>query len=656
VRKILFLFSFISSFSFSQKSKSHKFVPYFSSLKVEKLAKKLTSNLESDSEKVIAIHSWITHTIKFDVKKWLSFNYTPISARKTLTRRKTIDYSLLFHELCTYSNIQSTIVSGYTKNKYIDITEKFYSDEQTWNAVYVNNQWKLIDACFDAGEIVYYKRTFAGYFIFALTLGTSDRLVYKPHFNHSPQKNYLLKSGVDFKYDHIPANPIWQLTDPIESIEQLEQDSAFYYRKREFYNPQNYSNELDGVRSKLIALLGQEKEIIDGFASFQFNSRNNYGVAKSYYIKASSLLPEVILASTDNTKLIEKCDSIKEWTSKAVQFCDSTTVQLLRQKEESIANNKAKRAITLTSNKLLISSSENVTKSLLTGMKIGIVSKISNKTVQQKNKNQTKDIVRDNNFSKTAYGRKTNLIDSTASLIRINSLADSIAQAKQKINSKLTLIENLYSTFDTNIQIHRQKSKANKEKTVYINALRIQFFDDLDYILKCEKDSIINRKFEDDSLLFTVNNGPIVSYMYSEFLSLKTTFAEYHRFHAAMVAEYTKFKKALKSKSNIDKNYEDFLDSYKKAMNAYNDQLKDFKRKFKNIYKESKNHLEIIKEERHQYVKESFIESQMYSTRSSFINRHYKVRASENKTLKKSIEKTGKKAEELRKKILLSKT
>ena len=196
MRKILFLFCFISPFSFSQKSKSHKFVPYFSSLKVEKLAKKLTSNLESDSEKVIAIHSWITHTIKFDVKKWLSFNYTPISVRKTLIRRKTIDYSLLFHELCTYSNIQSTIVSGYTKNKYIDITEKFYSDEQTWNAVYVNNQWKLIDACFDAGEIVYYKRTFAGYFIFALTLGTSDRLVYKPHFNHSPQKNYLLKSGV----------------------------------------------------------------------------------------------------------------------------------------------------------------------------------------------------------------------------------------------------------------------------------------------------------------------------------------------------------------------------------------------------------------------------------------------------------------------------
>ena len=118
-----------------------------------------------------------------------------------------------------------------------------------------------------------------------------------------------------------------------------------------------------------------------------------------------------------------------------------------------------------------------------------------------------------------------------------------------------------------------------------------------------------------------------------------------------MTAEYCKFKKVNTSNSVIDKKYAAQIENYKKEVEEYNFLLKTFKKKFKEISKISKQKLNVCNAENHSYSKEKFIEYQMNSTRSSYINRQYKVRISENKIIRKNAVKLSNKAEKLRKKI-----
>src|SRR5205085_4114525 len=115
--------------------------------KAERLAKRITGNLNSDKEKVIIIHSWITHNIKYDLKKFSSYDFSRDDIDKILKRKKAIcvGYADLFNELCRLSGIESVSISGYIKNPYVDVNDKFYLDEHMWNAVKIDDEWKLVD-------------------------------------------------------------------------------------------------------------------------------------------------------------------------------------------------------------------------------------------------------------------------------------------------------------------------------------------------------------------------------------------------------------------------------------------------------------------------------------------------------------------------------
>ena len=648
---LIFFFSLITAITFSQSDKRHKFNPFIRFLKVENLAFQITKNLESDSEKIIVIHDWITHNIKFDVKRWLSFEYSPTPIKKILFKRKAIstDYSRLFHELCKYSKIQSTIIHGYTKNEYFDNQDKCYLDEQDWNAVKLNNEWLLIDACLDAGEIEYYKRTFAGYFIFAFSFGSSDRLVYKPYFTSKPNKKYLLKNGYYFKTDHFPSNPIWQLTSSINSIDNFEKDSSSYFNFFDSTSTNKFKDDFSELQAKDATILLEEKNIQDGFNAFNTNPKNNNRIAYSYYLIAEKTYNQINLNSNDKSKLSNLCDSVSNGITKALIHCDTNTYFLKTQKNELLANNIKKKEIITKQNKILISSTESSIKILNSCLKINLSGRINLKTIQQKNKIYKYKIVKNTSFEKSQYSKKTNLTDSTLYSTRIKKFSDSIQISQRKLKEKFVKLDSIYSMYIKNLEIYSNKSNKNITTSKELCNLRLTFIDDLDYPLRKIKDSLLLQKPKDDSLLIDGVNGALPEYFLSQFNTLKVDFDIYSKYMNSIEVEYCKFKKSNKSSKSIEHEHEEQINNYKINIKKFNSLLKNFNKKFKQIYKLSNAQLKKTKAENHSYLKEQFIEFQMNTIRKSFINHHFKVRINENKILISKCQKLKKKLDKDRK-------
>ena len=120
---------------------------------VKKLNEKIISGSESDREKVEIIHDWITHNIKYNVQKYLDYDFTVVPLDKILKSKKAIcyGYSSLFDALCTLNGIPSVTVNGYVKSPEVDPVDSFYLDQHCWNAVLLDDTWFLLDVTWDAG-------------------------------------------------------------------------------------------------------------------------------------------------------------------------------------------------------------------------------------------------------------------------------------------------------------------------------------------------------------------------------------------------------------------------------------------------------------------------------------------------------------------------
>ena len=108
------------------------------------LAESLTQNEENDLDVVKAIYDYIVDNIDYDYKKVdkLSTDYTP-DIDEVLRNGKGIcyDYSVLFGAMLRSRNIPTKLVKGYRDG---------LSEYHSWNEVYLNGSWRIIDTTYDA--------------------------------------------------------------------------------------------------------------------------------------------------------------------------------------------------------------------------------------------------------------------------------------------------------------------------------------------------------------------------------------------------------------------------------------------------------------------------------------------------------------------------
>lgn len=631
---LIILLSISISSAFPQKSKGHKFVPYFWALETATLAYRLTDHLSTDSAKVYAIHSWIAHNIKYDVKKYLAFDNTRLPAKKILRKRKatSIGYSELFNQLCKSANIKSVTIPGYIKNKNIDWKDKFYVDEHEWNAVYVDNQWKLIDVSWDAGYFKYSKRTLWGYAIHIVTLGHADRKKYKPHFISSPHNTYLYRTGYFFKTDHIPADPLWQLTKPERTVEQAETDSSYYLGiYDESYSLFNDDRQDD--RMRIVYLRPEPRIISDGFRCYYYNHKNQFSIGKSYEQLATIDFKTLNLKTTDTVGLLRQVDTIEFVLNQAIMHYDSNSYFLSVQKAEQLKNSEKKKNILATENQRLIMSTKVAANNLAAGKKLCAVGKRVPKRILKGSRTQLKRIQDDKKFYESKYSPKSNYADSAASAQKVGSLLDSIKKTENKITRKFKELDSLYIFCYKRIGAYSLCSKFNKSIAEILYTARISYEDDLDYNIRKEKDDLMEEKFDDDSLLIDRYKGFIVAIFYDRLLELKKAFDDLYMYHQAVSDEYIKLKKACLTGNDFSKPYENNKKLYEKELKEYTELTENsmLRKKFKRVQKLCKKQVKRTRKEQAAYVNEKEIETQMFAVRSSYTTRHFKALKASNK-------------------------
>lgn len=221
---ILFLLFTNSAFSQVQsisrrviRSKSLS-VPY---LTPDSLARQLTASYKTDRDKVESIFRWITENISYRVKgdylkyRSLAKPFSGEDPNDTATVLKPLDervaegvlqrrsavcdgYSRLFKTLCDYAAIRSEVITGYARTNTGRGGEKFKSNH-TWNAVYFDSAWHLLDATWASGYITY-----------------ADEFV--QHYDPS----YFLTPPARFIHDHYPEDLQWTLLSGPPALREFQ--------------------------------------------------------------------------------------------------------------------------------------------------------------------------------------------------------------------------------------------------------------------------------------------------------------------------------------------------------------------------------------------------------------------------------------------------
>ncbi len=199
LRLQLYLFICFSCIAFFAQAQKHVFLkpdsvalhtPQYLSSNIDSLAIYLSSPFNTEIEKSRSIFRWITNNIAYDVNKQITVfkneNDFSQDALRVLKNKRAVceGYANLFFELCKRSGLIAQVVTGYA------ITDGFTIPQpHAWNAVRLNNEWKLLDATWAAGGVDGGKNTF------------------KKKFDET----FFLLSADSFLLTHYPIDPMWQL-------------------------------------------------------------------------------------------------------------------------------------------------------------------------------------------------------------------------------------------------------------------------------------------------------------------------------------------------------------------------------------------------------------------------------------------------------------
>ncbi len=193
---------------------------FFNRGNIAKLTANVTKDMHSEEDKVLAIHEWITHHLKWKNSKTHETHYK--TARKVLLKRKgaASAYVILFNEMCKFAKIECEIVRGNVTPEFsINYNPKAYEiSNHSWNAVKINGKWFVLDVTFDAGcmqKKKYSVKKFIEKNIVIPYPGGVKRFYFikkKSKFTHKPSRDYYLKNQ-EMLETHFPLMPMWQLSE-----------------------------------------------------------------------------------------------------------------------------------------------------------------------------------------------------------------------------------------------------------------------------------------------------------------------------------------------------------------------------------------------------------------------------------------------------------
>ncbi|KAL7890169.1 hypothetical protein AOLI_G00024270 [Acnodon oligacanthus] len=192
----------------------------------QSIARTITQGARNELEKLRAIWVWLCHNIEYDLEGYLGLSPKLCTPEEVIKEGRGVcsGFSSVCLEMCREVGIQCEEVSGYSKGighcPGRSLSQK--PSDHMWNAVWVREQWGLLDACWGAGTVNMETKTFVKRF----------------------DDFYFLTDPSEFINSHFPDDQHWELLDAPISMEQFElrplKTSAFYTLGLTLLQPTQY--------------------------------------------------------------------------------------------------------------------------------------------------------------------------------------------------------------------------------------------------------------------------------------------------------------------------------------------------------------------------------------------------------------------------------
>jgi hypothetical protein len=222
-------FSTLDEYAKNSPEKYEKDIPTL----VEYLIKPANTELE----KARVLFTWVATHIKYDDKAFNTELYPDYTPEFVLSEKKAVceGYSNLFKALCNEAGLEAEKLIGYAKGYGYKIGDRFEKTDHAWNAIKIDNQWRLFDLTWASG------------------FGTNKKgkLVSKSRFDPF----WFNVSPKAFIFTHLPEHAKWQLIgNPItlEKYEKLPYLNSTFFETG--FNPEEIFDE---------AITGRIKEFVE---------------------------------------------------------------------------------------------------------------------------------------------------------------------------------------------------------------------------------------------------------------------------------------------------------------------------------------------------------------------------------------------------------
>ncbi|XP_061438940.1 uncharacterized protein LOC133363690 [Rhineura floridana] len=174
------------------------------SLSIQTIVPLITKGAKQQLEKARAIWMWLCHNIEYDVDGFLGLSEKIHIPEQVLWSGRGVcsGYAHLCHEMCKEAGLTCVEVSGYGRGAGYSQGQSCLQKKSNhmWNAVKLDTQWFLLDACWGAGLVDVEKRLFIP--------------------RH--EDFFFLTDPEDFIESHYPDEPEWQLIQPPISLQVFE--------------------------------------------------------------------------------------------------------------------------------------------------------------------------------------------------------------------------------------------------------------------------------------------------------------------------------------------------------------------------------------------------------------------------------------------------
>ena len=218
----------------------------------------------------------------------------------------TETYHVLFMRLCSYAGLHCVDIKGHSKSVGYEpgMAIKDNSFTNTWNAVFVDGNWRFVQCNWGARYNFSYHKSPQSYHFRHLVLD-KEKQDREEKIRYQYDDHYFLTDPEQFIYEFFPYDSEWQLLQRPLTMEQFEQlpfvRSLFFQYRLEFKNQPAATIYADQRGSTEIKLRMPE-ELRERLA-FHFHMRQSSGNREMEGIKLERFVLQLTVKNTVNFKI-----------------------------------------------------------------------------------------------------------------------------------------------------------------------------------------------------------------------------------------------------------------------------------------------------------------------------------------------------------------